>query len=577
MIRRTLVSAFLSTAILVAMPACAKPVVTQQLGPVTPAVVAAEPEAADAGMKVLKRGGTAIDAAIAIQATLSLVEPQSSGVGGGGFLLYYDAATGKTTVYNGREKAPASATPDRFLKPEGKPMSYPEAVTSGRATGVPGAMFALEKAHKDHGKLKWATLFDDPEQLATNGFIVSRRLGRYLQTGNFAQKSVPDAKAYFGTADGGYLKTGDTLKNPAYAATLKTIAKQGMNAYRKGPLADQIVAKVNTAPLPGDMTLNDLASYQPQVLEPICLPYRVYIVCEAPPPAGGASVLQALKVMERFPLGEWGKDDGRAWAVMIEASRLSYADRDQYMADPDFVTVPVGGLLDPDYIAARAATITVGKAAPAPKYGVPRGAPKLASDKTLEPNGTSHFVVVDSFGNAVSMTTTVESIFGTGRMVGGFFLNNQLTDFSWSPVAPNGNQAANAVAGGKRPRSAMSPAMLFDKDGKLVGLIGSPGGPSIVAYNIKTIMGVADFGLPLQDAINLPNVVARGDSIRVEASRMPDAIKASLRGMGYGLTEVQGEESGLNGLLRQADGSFKGGADPRRNGAIRIGDQRIDQ
>jgi gamma-glutamyltranspeptidase / glutathione hydrolase len=577
MIRCTFVSSVLSVALVLTTPACAKPVSGPALGPVTPAVVAAEPEAADAGMKILKRGGTAIDAAVAIQATLSLVEPQSSGIGGGGFLLYYDAASGRTTVYNGRETAPAAATPDRFLKPDGKPMSYPEAVTSGRATGVPGAMFALEKAHKDHGKLKWQTLFADPSLLATNGFTVSRRLGRYLQTGNFAQKQVPDAKAYFGTADGGYLKTGDTLKNPAYAATLKTIAWQGMDAYRKGPLADQIIAKVNAAPLPGGMTLSDLAGYQPQVLDPICLPYRVYIVCEAPPPAGGVSVLQALKVMERFPLSEWGKDDARAWAVMIEASRLTYADRDQYMADPDFITVPVGGLLDPGYIAARAALITVGKAAPAPKYGVPKDAPTLAPDRTLEPNGTSHFVVIDSYGNAVSMTTTVESIFGTGRMVGGFFLNNQLTDFSWTPVTTEGVKAANAVAGGKRPRSAMSPAMLFDRDGKLVGLIGSPGGPSIVAYNIKTIMGVADFGLSLQDAIKLPNVVARGDSIRVEASRMPDAIKASLRGMGYPLTEVQGEESGLNGLLRQPDGSFKGGADPRRNGAIRIGNQRIDQ
>jgi gamma-glutamyltranspeptidase / glutathione hydrolase len=250
MIRRTFVSSVLSVAFLLTVPACAKPVHGPKLGPVTPAVVAAEPEAADAGMKVLKRGGTAIDAAIAIQATLSLVEPQSSGIGGGGFLLYYDAATGRTTVYNGREKAPAAATPDRFLKPDGKPMSYPEAVTSGRATGVPGAMFALEKAHQDHGKLKWNSLFDDPARLAETGFTVSRRLGRYLQTGNFAQKQVPDAKSYFGTAEGGYLKTGDTLKNPAYAATLKLIARHGMNAYRKGPLADQIVAKVNTDPCP---------------------------------------------------------------------------------------------------------------------------------------------------------------------------------------------------------------------------------------------------------------------------------------------------------------------------------------
>lgn len=533
-----------------------------------PMVVAAEPDAAQAGMNVLRRGGTAIDAAVAIQATLSLVEPQSSGIGGGAFMLYYDASTGKVTAYNGREKAPSAANGERFLGDDGKPLSFSAAVVSGRATGVPGAMFMLERAQREHGRLPWSSLFGDPIALAEEGFTVPPRLGRAVRGSASSVKNTPDFRAYFSDGKGGLVRTGDRLKNPAYALTLREIARGGMDVFRGGPLASAIVNKVAEAPLPGGMTLEDLQSYQPEAGDAVCEPYRIYIVCEPPPPSSGVSLLQALKILRNFPIDSWGRNDPRSWAALIEASRLMYADRDQYIGDPDFVPVPVKGLLDAGYNATRAATITIGIPSAAPGPGVPPGAPIFKDDHTIEPGGTTHFVVMDRYGNAVSMTTTVESGFGSGRMVGGFFLNNQLTDFSFSPVTADGLKAANAVEGGKRPRSAMSPAMVFDRRHGLIALVGSPGGPAIIAYNLKALVGILDWRLSMQEAIDLPNVVARGNSIRVEVSRMDPRIKAALKTMGYNLTEVQGEESGLNGLLRQEDGRFAGGADPRREGVV---------
>lgn len=536
--------------------------------PVEPVVVAAEPAAAQAGMNVLKRGGSAIDAAVAVQAALSLLEPQSSGIGGGSFMLYYDAHSRKVTAYDGRETAPASADGALLIGENGLPLSFSSAVVSGRATGVPGAMLMLERAHQDHGRLAWRSLFDDSIKLAENGFHVPPRLGRALHSGPFPQKAAPDLQLYFGNGRGGWVRIGDLLKNQAYGQTLRLIARQGMKAFREGPLAQAIAEKVSEEPLPGKLETSDLRAYQPRVSEAVCRTYRVHVVCVPPLPSGGVSLLQGLQLLEQFPINSWGKDDPRSWAVLIEAERLMYADRDQFVGDPAFVTVPVDGLLDPAYVTGRAATIRVGKASPAPKSGLPAGATKLLPDRTLEPGGTTHFVVIDRFGNAVSMTTTVESLFGTGRMVGGFFLNNQLTDFSFSPTTADGTKAANAVEPGKRPRSAMSPIMVFDRGGHLQALVGSPGGPAIISYNLKALVGILDWKLSMQDAIDLPNVVARGDSIRVEVRRMDPAIRASLVAMGYVLTEVQGEESGLNGLLRQADGRFEGGVDPRRNGVV---------
>ncbi|ESQ90096.1 gamma-glutamyltransferase [Asticcacaulis sp. AC460] len=553
---------------------------------VEPIVAAAEPVAVEAGMAVLKRGGTAADAAVAVQSVLGLVEPQSSGLGGGAFMLYYDAATGEITDYNGREVAPASATADRFLGPDGKSLPWPTAVTSGRASGVPGAVFMLDQAHKDHGKLAWNTLFDAGIGLADTGFTVSKRLGNYLQNRDFPQKTTADTKAYFGNGQGGFRKTGDVMTNPAYGDTLRALAAQRSDAFRSGPIAEAIVARSNAEPLPGGMTLADLAGYKVKSTtikpykatsdyrgRPLCVPYRVYIVCTTNVPSGGIAVLQGLRIAEAYPLGQWGVHDPRAWQVLIEAERLMYADRDYYEGDTPLFAAQQTAYLNGNYALSRAASITIGKAGATPKAGqLPVVTVQPGIDATLEPAGTTHFVIRDGYGNVLSMTTTVESIFGSGRMVGGFFLNNQLTDFSFSPTAPDGTPAANAVAGGKHPRSSMAPVIVFDATGrKVVAAVGSPGGNSILSYNLKTLIGVLDWKLPMQDAINLPNVVARGDSIRIEKERMEPKVWDGLVAMGYQMTAVSGEESGLNGILRQKDGSFDGGSDPRRSGVVMKG------
>ncbi|MDV6330479.1 gamma-glutamyltransferase family protein [Asticcacaulis sp. 201] len=545
-----------------------------------PIVVAAEPEAAEAGMAVLKRGGTAADAAVAVQTVLGLVEPQSSGLGGGSFMLYYDAKTGQITDYNGRETAPAAATPDMFIGADGKPLDFLDAVVSGRATGVPGAMHLLDRAQREHGNQDWASLFTAAESLADNGFTVTRRLGNYLQNVDFPQKHTPDFIAYLGDGKGGYRQTGDIIKNPAYGDTLRAFAKQRGEVLRKGPIAEAIVAKTHDAPLPGGMTMADLKTYsvkatttQPYATtgdyqnRAVCITYRIYIVCSNNAPAGGIALLQGLKIAESQPIGQWGVHDPRAWQALIETERLMYADRDQYVADTDLFRSQTNAYLDPAYIKGRADLIRIGQANPAPKAGVlPM---TVAMDQTIEPGGTTHFVIRDSYGNVVSMTTTVESFFGTGRMVGGFFLNNQLTDFSFSPSTADGMPIANSVAGGKHPRSSMAPVIVFDATGKtVVAAVGSPGGTSILSYNLKVLFGILDWGLPMQDAINLPNVVSRGDSIRIEQGRMEPAVWDGLVAMGYKLTPVSGEESGLNGILKQPDGSFDGGSDPRREGVV---------
>lgn len=557
-----------------------------QSRPIQPIIVAAEPEAVDAGMVVLKRGGTAADAAVAIQSVLGLMEPQSSGLGGGAFMLYYDARTGILTDYNGRETAPAAATPDLFLGEDGKPLPFGAAVLSGRATGVPGAMFLLDRAQKEHGKLKWSSLFRTAEGLADGGFRITPRLGNYLASGQFPQMQAPDVRAYFSDGHGGIKKTGDTLVNKPYGDSLRTFAQYRGDAFRTGPLAQALVDKTHEAPLPGAMTLADLQGYKVVATstkpykvtgsyagKPLCVPYHVYIVCAPNVPSGGIALLQGLRILEPQPLARWGVHDPRAWQALIEAERLMYADRDQYEGDTALFASQAPAYLNGNYTMARSAGIKPGIANPAPAAGqLPITAAKTAPDKTVEPGGTSHFVVRDSYGNVLSMTTTVESIFGTGRMVGGFFINNQLTDFSFSPATADGLPVANAVAGGKHPRSSMSPVIVFDATGKTVVVaVGSPGGSSILGYNLKTLVGVLDWGLPMQDAINLPNVVARGTSIRIEQQRMEPAVWDGLVAMGYQITPLVGEESGINGILRQKDGSFDGGSDPRREGVVKRG------
>lgn len=535
----------------------------------TPFVIAANPLAARAGMDVLERGGNAADAALAVQTMLSLVEPQSSGVGGGAFLTYFDAASGKITIYDGREKAPMQASRTMFMGEDGKPLPFPAAVTSGRATGVPGAVAALGALHKDHGALSWNGLFDAAIRTADEGFTISPRLGRFLGA-SFPQLSQPDAAAYFANADGSRKAAGDVLKNPAYADFLRRLSAQGTDALYKGSTAAKIVQRTREAPLGGTMTMADLEAYRPAKREPVCAPWAGYRVCAPPPPSSGAAMLELLSLLDRTDIASRSPNDPQGWYLFAEASRLAYADRDAFFGDGDFVDVPVEGLLDPAYLDARAALIGPAAAANV-EAGKPAGAKVAMADMTREPAGTSHFIVRDARGNVLSITTTVESIFGTGRMVDGFFLNNQLTDFSFNPLQPGGSEAANAVAPGKRPRSSMTPLILLDAQGQFAGAIGSAGGNSIPAYVGKTLVAAVYWGLPMQEALAQPNLVARGSWVGAETDRFPPEVVAGLAERGIKLTPGQGEDSGVHGVLIRKGGVVDGGYDPRREGVVLIG------
>src|SRR5690606_8211200 len=380
---------------------------------------------------------------VAVQAMLGLVEPQSSGFGGGAIIMAFDATSGEVTSYVGREAAPALATPALLDDADGEPLPHSKAVLTGRATGVPGAVAVFAAAQREHGRLRWDQLFDETIDLAGRGFRITPRLEQHIQ-GRFPQASAPDVVAYFSDDQGRRLHTGDLLRNPAYADTLRTLAKGGEAAFYHGDIARAIVARTHQPPLGGAMSEQDLADYRPVVGDPICRPLRQYVLCVPPPPTSGVGLLQLMALLDGTDIDQRGPDDPQAWFLFAEASRIMYADRDQYVGDPEFVPVPVDGLLDPDYIAARRALIG-DTAAPAPAPGHPPGAPDAPGDRTREPGGTSHMVVVDAQGNAVSITTTIESFFGSGRMVDGFFLNNQLTDFSWNPAA-GPVPPANAIA-----------------------------------------------------------------------------------------------------------------------------------
>ena len=527
-------------------------------------VAAANPMAVDAGLKVLREGGSAVDAAVAVQATLGLVEPQSSGLGGGSFMVFYDAKTHKVTAYNGRERAPAGATPDMFLGPDGAPMNRGAAMISGRSAGVPGAIAMLYLAQSQHGRLKWSQLFAEPERLAEQGFPMPGRMAASAAS-RAPQAQTPDAVAYFTKPDGTRYKQGDIMHNRPYAATLRKLAAEGPKAILEGPIAAEIVAKLHQNPVPGSMTLEDLKSYRPETGPAVCRPYRQYEVCTPPAPSGGPSVLEALGILSHTDIAAHGPSDPQGWYLFAQASRLMYADRDRYMGDPEFVKVPTEGLLDPAYTAERARLIGP-VAGPPPAPGKPKGAPNFGPDHTLEPGGTTHFTVVDAQGNVVSMTTTVESIFGDGRMVEGFFLNNQLTDFSFQPKQSDGTPAANAVAPRKRPRSAMSPTIILDRQGRFVAAVGSPGGPAIVAYDLKAVVGLIDWKLTLQQAIELPNMIAAGNIYATEPEKFPPAVVAGLAAKGMKLTGGFGAEaSGLHGI-EKVPGGLRGAADPRREG-----------
>jgi len=539
-------------------------------------VAAANPLAVDAGAFVLDRGGSAMDAAVATMAVLGLVEPQSAGVGGGGFLIHYEAATERLAGYDGRETAPAAAGPDLFLEPDGKPTPYAQAVASGRSVGAPGLFAMLQQAHAKHGRLPWAVLFQPAIDLAEKGFVISPRLHNsvsgMLRRGAFAGPAGASASAYLLTPEGAPKPAGAVLRNPEYAAVMRAIAARGGRAVLEGPIAEAIVAAVGAQPRPGGLSLADLAAYQPREMQPLCGPFRLLLVCSLPPPAsGGVTLPEILGLYARARPEPAGPGSVEDWAAFLWASRIGYVDRDFYVADPAFAAQPGAAMFAPAYLDARAAEIDLARAAPerlAPgDLGPLRQTWGLAGE-TPE-NGTTHLSIVDARGDAVALTATIEAPFGAQRMAMGFFLNNQLTDFSFQPLL-NGKQVANAAGPGKRPRSSMSPAILLEADGDLYGVIGSPGGSSIPAYVAKAIIGVVDWDLGVQEAVSLPNVVARGSAIRVESALFAPEIAAALKARGWDIRESAGENSGLHGIVVRG-GTLEGGADPRREGVARSG------
>ena len=544
-------------------------------------IAAANPHAVEAGAEILRRGGSAVDAAVATQAALGLVEPQSSGLGGGAFMIHYDPATGTLETYDGRETAPASATPDRFLKENGEPMGFYDAVAGGLSVGVPGVVRMLGLAHEEHGALDWDGLFASTIALSEDGFEVSPRLNGLLARIP-RLKQLPAAAAYFYAEDGTPHPVGHILKNPAYAETMRIIAEGGADAFYEGAIAEAIVEAVNTAPNPGGMTLEDIAAYKPVKRAPVCGAYRAYEICSmAPPSSGGVTTLQIMAMLEPFDLAGAGAGSVEALHLLFEASRLAYADRNEYLADNDMLDPARGlsaetiiaGLLNPDYLAARSSLIDPAAAAEAVAAGDPSAYAvdetagvwsRFGADASPEPPSTSHFVIVDGEGRVVSMTTTVEFAFGSHLMAAGMVLNNQLTDFSFLPVR-DGRPVANAVAPGKRPRSSMSPAIVFNEDGSLWGALGSPGGPAIIGYVAKTLIGMIDWEMSAQEAIDLPNAVYPRGAPMLEEDRFDDQTVAALEALGHDVSQ-RALTSGVHAVRVLPDGSYDGGADPRREG-----------
>lgn len=541
-------------------------------------VVTANPHATDAGAAILEKGGSAIDAAVAVQSVLSLVEPQSSGMAGGGIMVYFDAKSRDITIYDGREVAPANATPTMFLRDDGSRLPYLEAKNSGLSTGVPGVVAMLAMAQKERGKLDWGDLFGDAIQLADEGYPLSARthffLSNYGRVIPSKREDGPlDAYKYFYAPDGTPYPVGHQMKNPAYAESLRAIAKDYRALY-EGRLAQEIVAMVAQPPRAGGISLEDLKNFTPKKTTALCAPYRAMTMCGPQPESSWVAVAMIMGMLERGPaFSDNGAADPKNWGLFLDAQRLAYADRDQYVGDPAFVDVPVRGMLDDGYLKSRAKALTAGSALGAVDHGTPPAmsadTAMLGRDATVDRPGTSHFVIVDHDGNVVSMTTTVESLFGSSRMVGGMFLNNQLTDFSFQPVDADGKPVANAVAPHKRPRTSMSPTIVLDADGDFLLATGSPGGNSIIAYTAKSLIGILDWGLTPQEAVSLPNMIARGDTIRAEADRTPDELRQGLAALGFPLAPPRGENSGLGVIMRLPDGSLAAGVDPRREGTAR--------
>lgn len=530
---------------------------------------AANPLAATAGRDILRAGGSATDAAIAIQLVLNLVEPQSSGIGGGAFLVHWGEAARKVTTLDGRETAPAAATPERFML-DGKPMPFREAVVGGRSVGVPGTLKLLEEAHRRWGKLPWPDVVAPALKLAEEGFAISPRLNGLLAGERDLPKN-PIAAAYFYEPDGKPKAVGTILKNPAFAATLRAIAASGAKAFYEGAVAEDIVATVTGHPSnPGDVTLADLAGYKVEEREPVCGAYRIWRLCGMGPPSSGAvAIQQMLGMLETQDLRRLGPGAEAAhW--FSEAGRLAFADRALYLADPAFISVPVRGLIDRDYIRSRAGLIGPERSMGRAKAGDPphRRAQLLAPSDGIE-NGTSHISVVDTDGNAVAMTTTIEDGFGSRLMTkGGFLLNNELTDFNFAPEE-DGKPLANRVEPGKRPRSSMAPTLVFDAFGRLYAVVGSPGGSQIIGYVAKTLVALLDWKMDPQQAVDFGNFGSRNGPTELEKGTEAEAWKAALEAKGHEVRLLE-MTSGTQAIVKTPEG-FLGGADGRREG-VAIGD-----
>lgn len=532
-------------------------------------VAAATPAAARAGEEILAQGGSAIDAAIAVQSMLTLTEPQSSGLGGGGFILYWHAESQRLYTIDARETAPAAATPALFLDAQGKPPeSFMEAVTGGRSVGTPGILRGLELAHEKWGELPWSTLFQSTISAAEQGFEVSPRLAKLLamELSPGLTKMSPGSDYFY--PNGQALTTGTVRNNPELAQSLKLIAEQGADAFYRGPIAEKIIAAVQNSPInPGLLSTQDLADYEALVREPVCAEYRVYEVCGmGPPSSGGITVLQILGLLENFPVADWPVNGELASHYFTQASRLAFADRNRYIADSDFVEVPVQQLLNKDYLASRAQLISehdMGKA----QAGTPselNAQLSYADDQSPEFPNTTHVSIVDAQGNVFSMTSSIEMGFGSGVMAAGFLLNNQLTDFSIIPEQ-NGKLVANRVQAGKRPRSSMAPMMVFDQQGAPLHAVGSPGGARIINYVAQTLVGLLDWNLDMQSAINLPHVTNLNGVTNLEQGTAMEVLAAPLEARGH-TVKVQDLNSGLHGITLRPEGGLYGGADPRREG-----------
>jgi len=543
------------------------PITVQAREPVeTNAVVsAADPRAAAAGQEILRKGGSATDAAIAMMLALNVVEPHNSGIGGGGFIVHHGGKTGLLETIDGRETAPAAATPDRFMGPEGKPLPFMEAWPGGYSVGVPGNLRLAQAAHAKWGKLPWADLFQPAIRMAEDGYEVRQRLATALKAVAPIWKDFPEIQKMY-WRDGAPVPEGTILKNPELAATLRKIAVEGPDAFYTGDNARALAAAVTNAPKnPVPLTEADLAGYKAKERPPVCGHYRIWTVCGmAPSSSGGVTVLEILGMVERFDLKGWGKDDVRSWHVIGEAMQLAYADREKYLGDRDFVSVPLTGMIDPTYLKGRSKLISLTRTLPSYEAGAPPGAEKRTAAISSEVAGTSHFVAVDRDGDITAWTSTIESFFGSQLVVNGYSLNNELTDFTFAPEK-DGAPVANRVEAGKRPLSSMSPVIVYDANNQPVFTIGAAGGKTIIAQVAKALIAHLDWGLSTQDSIAMGLIYFNKDGLVLEQGTNLEAMQAPLEKLGHKVT-LQKMGLKANGAERLPDGRWQGGADPRSPG-----------